>query len=166
MTDVSADWAAWVSAAGTISATAAAVYIAQRGWKDARTERLLRNAAQARQVVMQQDGATIKIINFSQASILNVWTMNPVDELRGVICQVQLRGADSQGFLPVLGANETAIADVMTPSGEPADPAGSYRLTLRYTDATGFAWTREGNNTPGLLIDSPIRGYPRRARAR
>lgn len=153
MTDVSGDLAAWVSAAGTISATVAALYIAQRGWREAGAERLSRDAAQARQIVMEQKGAAIEITNFSQSPIVDVEIRNPIDQRESVVCRARLRRADSRGFQVILGPKDTAVADIMSPDGQPADPDGSYTLTVIFTDATGMDWQRDGNNPPAWLIE-------------
>jgi hypothetical protein len=66
VTDWWADSAAWASAVGTVSATAAALYVALRGWRDAAAERADREAAQARLIVMEKDsGTSFKITNLA-----------------------------------------------------------------------------------------------------
>jgi hypothetical protein len=158
VTDVSGDLAAWFSAVGTFSATVAALYIAQRGWREAGAERLHRDAAQARQIVMEQNGTTIEITNFSQEPILDVQIMNPIDQQRSVVCQARMREADLRGLRVILGPKENAIVDILSPEGQPADPGGSYTLTVRFTDAAGMDWQRDGNNPPAWLIEGRSSG--------
>ena len=64
-----------------------------------------------------------------------------------------MREADSRGFQVILGPKESAIVDIMSPDGQPADPEGSYTLTVIFTDAAGMDWSRDGNNPPGWLIE-------------
>ena len=79
VTDWWADSAAWATAVGTISATVTALYIASRGWREAAAEREDRDAAQARRVVVDDyENGTFKIINFSDAPILNVGVLKAV----------------------------------------------------------------------------------------
>jgi len=125
VTDLSGDLAAWLSAVGTIGATVAALYIAQRGWQQAAAERIHRDAAQARQVVMEQKGATIEIINFSPAPILNVQVpVQDSDVKRQVVCGARMRDAGPRGDRAVLGPKETIIVDILSADGAPADPGG------------------------------------------
>jgi hypothetical protein len=152
VTDVSGDLASWVSAVGTIGATVAALYIAQRGWREAGAERLHRDAAQAQQIVMEQKGATLEITNFSEAPIMDLQIMNPIDQQQSVVCLARIRDADQRGFRVILGPKESAVVDVMSPDGEPADPGGSYTVTAIFTDAAGMDWQRDGNNPPAWII--------------
>src|ERR1035441_194765 len=82
MTDWWADSSSWASAIGTIGATVPALYIALRSWRDAAAERADRDAAQARQVVINYlKSAVVEVTNFSISPILfllvrDVWRLN------------------------------------------------------------------------------------------
>lgn len=157
VTDVSGDLAAWLSAVGTISATVVALYIAQRGWQESAHERINRDTAQARQVVMEQKGAAIEITNFSPAPILNVeilnpWILDPTDMQPRVVCQARMRDTGPRGRRVVLGPQETVTVEILSPDGKPADAGGFYTLSVIFTDATGMDWQRDGDNPPAWLI--------------
>ena len=155
MTDWWGDSAAWASAAGTISATITALYIASRGWREASAERDDRDAAQARRVVVDGNGeGSFKIINLSDAPVLEVSVLMATRLEYGwqfkELVDTRLR-EDKSGMRAVLRPEESLTVDVMS------EDHSNIALTIRFTDAHGLDWKRTSNHAPCRLVDHQAR---------
>ena len=159
MTDWWADSASWASAIGTIGATVSALYIALRSWRDAAAERADRDAAQARQVVINYlKSAVVEVTNFSISPILfllvrDVWRLNDDHTQVAERYRARVQGADARRAKLLLAPQETIRIDITSSTGSPPLP-GAYALTIRFTDAAGLDWERTGNEPPRRLVNS------------
>jgi hypothetical protein len=145
----------WVSAlgqvagaAGTFAAVVLALWVARRDGRWRRAEQSDREAGQARLIIadMHHDDGRwwVRTTNHSTAPVFDVEVVE-VRHPNGISKVEPVPGAPAEVIK--LAAGE-AIDRAITPGG---DPSGV--VVLRFLDAAGLRWRREGTAQPQRILD-------------
>lgn len=146
------DWVAVVGqlagVAGTLAAVTVALWVARRDGRRLRAEQSDREAGQARLVtadVHRQAGRWwVRTTNHSAAPVFGVEVLEVRHE-GGVSVIEPVPGAPA--VLEVLAAGETRDRAIA-----PGDDPSSGVVMLRYLDAAGLRWYREGREQPQRVL--------------
>lgn len=132
---------------GTFAAVAVALWVATRDGRRLRAERSDREAGQARLVIanVHREGGRwwVRTTNHSTAPVFGVEVVEVRHE-GGVSAVEAVRG--SPAVLDVLAAGQSRDRAIAT-GGEP-----SGIVVLRYLDAAGLRWHREGTAQPQRIL--------------
>ncbi|WP_157101592.1 hypothetical protein [Nocardia shimofusensis] len=164
-----ADWAA---AAGTITASVAALGIAGMDRRERKHEREEADLAQARLVLITVEspagpgGYRVRVENFGARPVLNIaFETATIDELPLVRVAPPTDGREPEAVLQPGRAPATFFVAFVDEQGETAlgqavedahggfryplaPPTSSVKVTVRYTDAGGVQWVRTGDDAP------------------
>lgn len=134
--------------AGTLLAVVVALWVASRDGRRLRAEQSDREAGQARLIIadVHREGGRwwVRTTNHSAAPVFGVEVVE-VRHADGVSGVEPVPGAPA--VLDVLGAGETRDRAI-TPAGNPSPGV----VVLRYHDAAGLRWRREGTGQPERLL--------------